>query len=321
MLYQYGILKQHRFSLPIINVGNLSVGGTGKSPHVEFFHHLLTPIYRPAIVSRGYHRTTKGVRIVTMATTALEVGDEPMQFKINFPDTTVVVAEQRALGIQEVLRISPTVNCILLDDAFQHWGIQATVQVLLTTFEEPFVNDWVLPMGRLREFRSGYKRADIIIVTKCPPTITTKQRNSYLQQIDNLKHQQIFFSYFNYQAPYALLNPKQTLSLDILKDAAILIVTAIAKTKYLEQFMCSHHLEPTYLCFPDHHHFKPADLDQIKKQGKGKYILITQKDATKLIAHQEYFQAHKLAIYVLPIEVEIAFGEAVLLKKRLLELM
>ncbi|BDS13607.1 tetraacyldisaccharide 4'-kinase [Aureispira anguillae] len=320
MMYKIGILTKTAFQLPVISVGNLSVGGTGKSPHVEFMHQLLTSDYSTAIVSRGYGRKSKGVREVHLDALAIEVGDEPLQFKLKYPKTTVIVAERRVLGVQKALTIAPTTNCILLDDAFQHWAIAPTVQVMLTTFDQPFFDNWVLPAGNLREFRRGYQRADFIIVTKCPASITEAQRASYIRAIQPLKHQKVFFSYFSYQTLYNLVDVKQTQTLIDLKKEKVLVVTGIADTTYLEQFMDRQEVAANYLRFPDHHHFSLTDLEHIKAQAAGRWIVITQKDATKLLHYGSYIQQNNLSVYVLPIEVTIAFDEKEALKQHLLRL-
>ena len=317
--YQQGFLVSKSFNFPVVNVGNLSVGGTGKSPHVAYFNNLLASSFAIAIVSRGYHRKTKGVQLVEENSLVENVGDEPLQLKQKFPETTVVVAEHRALGIQAVLEQNKSVNCILLDDAFQHWAIQAKVKILLTTFDQPFFEDWVLPMGRLREFKQGYQRADIIIVTKCPPTISLAQKAVFIQKINPLPHQDIFFSYFQYQSLYGLLNKEKNKEIKTIRGQKIILVTAIANTSYLEVYLKSYTSTIEHLRFLDHHYYTKKDLEKINRMAAGSLIITTEKDATKLRVHQSYIEEEGLQIYVLPIEVTIAFDEAELLKKILLE--
>lgn len=313
-LYESGLFKRTKFDIPVIAIGNLSVGGTGKSPHIEYFHQLLSPHYQLAIVSRGYKRKTKGVQIVALDSKAENVGDEPLQFKLKFPSTPIVVAEKRADGIQEILKQCPATNCILLDDALQHWAIQPSFQILLTTFDQPFFNDEVLPSGRLREFQSGYQRADMIIVSKCPSDISLEQKEQFLQKIQPLPHQQVFFSYFKYKEPYNLLNFNKKISFEDLKKQEILVLTAIADTAYLEDFIHKNCAKATYLSFPDHHFFNLADLKQATEKANGKIIICTEKDAVKLLAHQADILKQDLKIFVLPIGVEMAFGEKINLK-------
>ncbi|MFT5645657.1 MAG: tetraacyldisaccharide 4'-kinase [Aureispira sp.] len=316
--YSRGILESKFFELPIINVGNLSVGGTGKSPHVAYFNTLLSPRFTTAIVSRGYHRKTKGVQFVLEDSSVRGVGDEPLQLKQKFPKTTVVVAEHRAEGVEVILAQDKNINCILLDDAFQHWAIQAKVEILLTTFEQPFFGDWVLPMGRLREFRKGYQRADIIIVTKCSPSISQAQKVLLIQKIKPLPHQAVFFSYFQYQSLYQLFDVKERKEMTEVEGQKITLVTAIANTSYLEAYLESYASSIEHLRFLDHHYYTKKDLERIKKVAKGGLIITTEKDATKLRVHQLYLEKEGLKIYVLPIEVAIAFEEAKLLEANLL---
>jgi tetraacyldisaccharide 4'-kinase len=316
--YSRGIFVSKSFDLPIINVGNLSVGGTGKSPHVAYFNKLLLPNFTTAIVSRGYHRKTKGIQFVLENSSVRGVGDEPLQLKQKFPETTVVVAGHRASGVEVILDQNKDINCILLDDAFQHWAIQAKVDILLTTFDQPFFYDNVLPMGRLREFKQGYQRADIIIVTKCPPSISQAQKALFTQKIKPLAHQQVFFSYFQYQALYALLNVKERKEMSEVQGQKISLVTAIADTSYLEAYLQAYAGSIDHLRFSDHHYYTKKDLERIKKTAKGGLIITTEKDASKLKVHQSYIQEEGLLIYVLPIEVAIAFEEASLLEANLL---
>lgn len=319
ILYRGGILETKSFELPIINVGNLSVGGTGKSPHVAYFNTLLSPGFTTAIVSRGYHRKTKGVQFVLEDSLVRGVGDEPLQLKQKFPETTVVVAEHRAAGIEAILARNKNINCILLDDAFQHWAIQAKVEILLTTFEQPFFGDWVLPLGRLREFRQGYQRADIIIVTKCPRSISQAQKALFIQKINPLPHQAVFFSYFQYQSLYQLFDVIKRKEIKEVEGQKITLVTAIANTSYLEEYLESYASSIEHLRFLDHHYYTKKDLERIKTVAKGGLIITTEKDATKLRVHQSYLEKEGLKIYVLPIEVAIAFEEAKLLETNLLE--
>lgn len=167
-LYDSGKWHSATFNLPVINVGNLNVGGSGKTPHIEYIIALLRSQYKIATLSRGYGRKTKGFLIASESSSVTEIGDEPAQIKDKFPDIIVSVGEDRLLAIPQLLRKYPDTDVILLDDAFQHRSVRPGLNILLTTFDKPFYEDHVLPLGRLRESPQGYKRADIIIVTKCP---------------------------------------------------------------------------------------------------------------------------------------------------------
>ena len=310
-LHQWGILTQKTFVFPIINVGNLSVGGTGKSPHIEYIHQLLKKHYTHiAIISRGYRRKTKGLQILTANSTALDVGDEPLQFKIKYPQTTVAVAEKRATAIDHLLQSNNPPDCILLDDAFQHWGVQVPINILLSTFYAPFFDDQPLPAGRLREFSNGYKRAQIIIITKCPQQLSTQQKEHYINQIQALSHQHIFFSHFEYQALYRLGKPNDLIDCALLKDQSVCLFTAIASTQYLKQFLQEQNCTITSISFSDHHHFSEQNLLALCQQASNKLIITTEKDATKLYPYSNFIAKHQLSIYVLPIKVAFAEEEA-----------
>ena len=182
--YDTGLVKATKFSLPVISVGNLSVGGAGKSPHVEYLIELLKPYIDVATLSRGFMRKTKGFKLVKYQDTAESVGDEPLQYKRKYNDLVVAVSESRNTGIPMILQQHPNVQTILLDDAYQHRAVTPGLNILLTQFELPFTRDSLLPVGRLREWKAAYKRADIIIVTKCPKEITTDDKNKFIEEIN-----------------------------------------------------------------------------------------------------------------------------------------
>ena len=204
LLYRMGVLRSVKFDLPVISVGNLTVGGTGKSPHIEYLLNWLTEYLEVVVLSRGYGRKTEGYRKVTTLDTAQEVGDEPLQFKRKFPNTPISVSESRALGVPELVKNNPDTQCVLLDDAFQHLAVTPGLNIMLTEFNHPFTRDWLLPSGRLREWRNGYRRAEIIIVTKCPPDLSAKQRQEMIYEIDPYPRQRIYFS--QYQQYYSTKN-------------------------------------------------------------------------------------------------------------------
>ncbi|MFQ5448844.1 MAG: tetraacyldisaccharide 4'-kinase, partial [Saprospiraceae bacterium] len=229
--YRQNLLLSVKFNVPIISVGNLSIGGAGKTPHIEYLIRLLRPYLNVSTLSRGYRRNTQGFQIVNPQNTALEMGDEPLMFKKKFGDVFVTVSESRSLAIPEILGKHPRTQVILLDDAFQHRSVQPGLNILLTEYSRPFTRDFLLPSGRLREWRSAYRRADVIIVTKCPADIGPSERESLTAEIKPFSHQRIFFSSYRYLPPYYILNPKYRLELTADIDA--LLVCAIAGTDYL----------------------------------------------------------------------------------------
>lgn len=319
-LHDWHLLPQASFDKPIINIGNLAMGGTGKTPHVIWLAQWLAQSnIDTAIVSRGHGRKTKSVIWLDQQSTAMQVGDEPMLFQQYLPNTPIIVARKRVEGIRLALAERPQTKVILLDDALQHWGVVASFPILLTTFDRPFFRDNVVPFGYLRAKKSDYKRAKIILVTKCPTTISLAQKQEYLTAIKPTTEQQVFFSYYQYQLPYALFDQQKKASWQQLRAAPLLVVTAIATTDYLQQHVQEQHPSTTFLSFGDHHFFTSSDLRRIQQQHPKSTILVTEKDATKLRPHQELIQELGLTIYCLPIQVQIAFGEESVLKKILLK--
>src|SRR6201991_543475 len=192
------LLSSTAFNLPIICVGNLAVGGTGKSPMVELLIRTLSSRFEIAVLSRGYKRKTRGYALANESTTALDIGDEPMQFHLKFPNVAVAVGEERIVAIPQLLHDRPETQAIILDDAFQHRAVKAGLNVLLTDCSNLFTRDWWLPSGDLRDAPSSYRRADIIVVTKCPEDLTDDQRRTIATEIEPKPHQQVFFSTINY---------------------------------------------------------------------------------------------------------------------------
>ena len=307
LLYRIGVLRSVRFDLPVISVGNLSIGGAGKSPHIEYMLRWLDQYVNVAVLSRGYGRSTMGYRPVSTIDTAAEAGDEPLQFKRKFPDIPISVSESRALGIPELVKRNPDIQCVLLDDAFQHLAVTPGLNILLTEFSRPFTRDWLLPSGRLREGRFEYRRADLIIVTKCPPELTARQRQDMLREIDPFPRQRIFFSRYRYGLAYDLLRPDVRRPLDLQTD--VLLVSAIANTDYLLQHLGKTVNSVQALEYSDHHIFDEDDLNTVLRRfntmpGSRKIILTTEKDATRLELHQGFLWKHDLPVWVLPVEVE-----------------
>jgi tetraacyldisaccharide 4'-kinase len=320
LLYRTGVLRSVRFDLPVISVGNLTVGGTGKSPHIEYMIGWLSEYLDVAVLSRGYGRKTEGFRMVTTIDTVNESGDEPLQFKRKFPQIPISVSESRALGIPELVKRNPSTQCVLLDDAFQHLAVTPGLNIMLTEFSKPFTRDWLLPSGRLREWRHGYRRADVIIVTKCPADLTEAQRQKLIYEIDPYTWQRIYFSKYAYGTPYDMLRPDQRRPFDLNTD--VLLVSAIANTDYLLKYVGGEARSVQTIEYEDHHYFEEDELNDILKrfermERKEKIIITTEKDATRLELHADFFWKNNLPIYVLPVEVafcdndELAFQEDV----------
>ncbi len=306
LLYRIGALRSVRFDLPVISVGNLSIGGAGKSPHIEYLLRWMGQYVDVAVLSRGYGRKTAGYYAVNSFDTAEQVGDEPLQFKRKFPEAAISVSESRVLGVPELVKNNPGSQCVLLDDAFQHLAVTPGLNIMLTEFSRPFTRDWLIPSGRLREWRYGYRRADIIIVSKCPADMTPRQRRDILLEIDPYSHQQVFFSRYEYAQPYQLFHSENLRPLDLQTD--VLLLSAIANTDYLLTYLAEQVRSVQTMEFTDHHYFKEDDLNDLKKrfdriESKDKIIVTTEKDAARLELHRDYFFQNKLPVYVLPVEV------------------
>ncbi len=312
LFYKTGLLKSVAFNVPVIAVGNLSVGGAGKTPHVEYLIRLLKDYINVATLSRGYKRKTKGFRIIHPRNTAEDAGDEPLQYKRKYSDVVVTVAESRVMAIPEIMKFFPETQVILLDDAFQHRAIDPGLNILLTEYSHPFTSDFLLPSGRLREGRGNYKRADIIIISKCPPALTNSDKNEWIEKIQPLPHQQLFFSYYAYGNPYYIFNTQFRGKLT--DDIDVLLVCAIARSEYLISYLEEQVNSIVLLEFEDHHYFTKQDMNAIRAtfermESKRKVIITTEKDAMRLDLHRSFLIEHKLPLYALPIQVQFHFEE------------
>lgn len=274
--YDKQIFKSKSFDLPIIAVGNLSVGGTGKTPQIEYLIRLLQDNFKVATLSRGYKRETNGFVLANNSTTVKEIGDEPFQFFTKFPKLKVAVDANRINGINQLLRLDDTPDVILLDDAFQHRKVKAGFYILLTTYSELFCDDFILPFGNLREPSSGKKRANMIIVTKCPTDISELAMSEIKEKLD--VDVPVFFSKIEYdELVYSEIKPIRTSDI---KQAEKTIITGIAKP-----FPFISHLkkeDDLVLQFSDHHNFTEKEIDNIKKVSKNNAIITTEKDFMRL---------------------------------------
>jgi tetraacyldisaccharide 4'-kinase len=280
-LYDKQIFKSHTFEIPVIAVGNLSVGGTGKSPQVEHLIRLLSPQYKVAVLSRGYKRATKGFVLADAHATAESLGDEPFQFHRKFPDVSVAVDADRTHGIKQLIALKNP-DVILLDDAFQHRKVKAGFYILLTAYPDLYTDDFILPMGNLRESRSGANRADIIVVTKCPPTLSGSERNRIREKVNPNDKQQLFFTFIDYDD--FVFDDTTTQPVTAIRDQKKLLVAGIAKPKPF--FNHLRHDGDTVLEFPDHHAFTDSEIANIKQKAHGRKIITTEKDYVRLQQHQ-----------------------------------
>lgn len=286
LLFEVGFFKSTSFQIPVISVGNLSVGGTGKTPQIEYLIRLLSIGKRLAILSRGYKRNTTGFLSVNTTHTAKDVGDEPLQYFKKFKNLQVAVDENRVHGIEQLLASKYPPEIILLDDAFQHRKVTAGFSIVLTKYDDLFVDDFLLPTGNLRESRRGAKRADTLIVTKCPEEISNEEREQLTKKIRKYFQKSIFFSTIGY-ASVLKSNQNQEILLSELLLYDILLVTGIANSSPLVAYLESKKCRVQHLNFPDHYQFKDKDLQKIKNQftaisSEKKMILTTEKDFVRL---------------------------------------
>ena len=307
LLYRTGLLRRTRFSLPTIAVGNLSVGGAGKTPHTEHLVRTLAPYLPVGVLSRGYGRQTAGFRFVHASDSARDVGDEPLQIKRKFPTTPVAVAEDRVAGLSRLLQYAPSTKTVVLDDAFQHLAIEPALNLLLTEYDRPYWRDYLMPSGRLREWRSSADRADAIVVTKCPGKLDQAARNEIIRAADPRQEQRVFFSRYRYGVPWLLLDPRYRSELQA--DWEVLLVTAIARVDYLLDFLEPRVHRVHEMSFDDHHDFTEHDMGRMVRvfrelESTNKLILTTEKDAVRMQVHQDFLEKQRLPLFALPIEVE-----------------
>jgi len=281
-LFDKGILKSYSFDVPIIAVGNLSVGGTGKTPQIEYLIRLLSPNYKVATLSRGYKRQSKGFVLADSTSNAEILGDEPFQFYSKFKNIQVAVDADRKNGIEQLLSQTNKPDIILLDDAFQHRKVKAGFYILLTSYGDLYSNDFMLPTGNLRESRSGAKRADIIVVTKCPANLSLDEQNKIkrflLRRNDKVKNQELYFSYIDYDD--SVYSEDKILKVSEIKNVDKLLLAGIAKPESFFGYL--QHGNEECLTYPDHHHFTEKDLLEIKNKSQNKIIITTEKDFVRL---------------------------------------
>lgn len=277
-LFDKGILKSYSFDVPIIAVGNLSVGGTGKTPQIEYLIRLLSPKYKVATLSRGYKRQSKGFVLADSSSNAAILGDEPFQFYTKFNNIQVAVDADRKNGIQQLLSLPEKPEVILLDDAYQHRKVKAGFYILLTSYGDLYSDDFMLPTGNLRESRSGAKRANVVIVTKCPATLSLDEQKKIKANLNLDSNQELYFSYIDYDD--SVHSGGKVLKVSEIKNVDKLLLAGIAKPEpffgYLQQD------KDECLTYPDHHYFTEKELLEIKNKAQNKIIITTEKDFVRL---------------------------------------
>jgi len=304
--FDKGVFQTTFFAIPTIVVGNLNVGGTGKSPQIEYLIRLLKDDYKVAVLSRGYKRKTKEFQIADKNSTARQIGDEPLQFYKKFNDIIVAVDADRVNGINQLSLQEPKPKVVLLDDAFQHRQVQPGFVILLTSYGSLYVDDTVLPAGNLREKKEGAKRAQVIIVTKCPDQLTEDEQFEISKKLRPELHQTVFFTKIQYSD--VVVGGGGKINLTELKNHRVLLVTGIANPKPLTGFLKGKNIDFKHIKFPDHHDFSRADLKKIDAElGAIKFdkkiILTTEKDYVRNFSEKDK------NVYYLAIQTEFLDNE------------
>lgn len=292
-LYDKEIFKSYSFDLPIIAVGNLSVGGTGKTPQIEYLIRLLSNKYKVATLSRGYKRKSEGFVLADENANATILGDEPFQFYQKFPKVQVAVDANRKNGIEQLLNQNTKPEIILLDDAFQHRKVKAGFYILLTAYNDLYADDYILPTGNLRESRTGAKRANIVVVTKCPANLSLDEQKSIKSKLKLSQNQELYFTYIDYDS--SIFSEEKQLQVSDIKNVDKLLLAGIAKPEPFFNHLKKENDE--VLVFPDHHHFSEKDILEIKKKAQNNIIITTEKDYVRLKG-----QLPKEQLFYLPIK-------------------
>ena len=317
MMFDCGMLHSESFDIPVISVGNLTVGGTGKTPHSEYLVKLLQDKFQIGLLSRGYKRKTRGYLLANADTTMPEIGDEPYQMKQKFPNIHLAVDKNRRRGIHKLAdETKPEADVIILDDAYQHRYVTPGINILLMDYHRLICFDALLPAGRLREHKFNKRRADIVIVTKCPKSITPMEKRGISRSLALYPWQKLFFSTFQYGKLYNLFDrSRPEIALEQLKEThpSILLLTGIGSPEQME-YDLSQFTTFKSLKFSDHHNFKKKDITSIENAfndltGENRLIITTEKDATRLMQCDGISEAVKDSLYVLPVEVAIMNDE------------
>ena len=277
LMYDKNHFKSTSFSFPIIAIGNLSTGGTGKTPMTEYVIDLLKDSYEIAVLSRGYKRKTKGFILADSKSTVMDLGDEPYQMHLKFKKVDLAVDADRVRGINLLKEQNNNIDVVLLDDAFQNRAVKAGFYILLTAFDDLFIDDFLLPTGSLREFKSGVNRADVIIVSKTPENTTEKVRQSVSKRLEHY-NKPIFFSEIIYSE--MLISQTESINLNSLKDKKVTLVTGIANPKPLKDFLVRKGIVYDEIEFEDHHNFSTSEISQLENLDT--FIITTEKDYVRM---------------------------------------
>ena len=315
-LFDVGLRKSHAFTVPIISVGNITVGGTGKTPHVEHLIRMLQQEGKVAVLSRGYKRKTSGFVRADENSTARDIGDEPCQMKRKFPNAIVAVDAKRVRGIERLTTEEPDIDVILLDDAFQHRQVKPGINILLVDYHRLIIYDKLLPAGRLREPLKGKNRADIVIVTKCPKTLNPMEFRVLTKAMDVYPYQHLYFTttkYGNLQPLFPNYNKGTRAIADIGADKHVLLLTGIASPRQLAEDLAPQTSHITPITFADHHAFRRKDVARINRTFEAmpspKCIITTEKDAVRLTAVEGFSDEVRQSLFVLPVSIDFMLNQ------------
>lgn len=307
LLYDWGVFSSVTFDFPVIAVGNLSMGGEGKTPHVEYLVRLLKDEFKIGVLSRGYKRTTRGFLLAGSDSVAAEIGDEPVQMSKKFPDILVAVDENRVHGINQLKNLYPEIDVIILDDAFQHRSVKPGLSILLTDFHHLYVDNHIFPVGTLREFRCGAKRADVVIVSKSPKPLSPLEVRYISERLGLRAYQKLYFSYISYSdlKPFPGVMPEKLPE----KISSVLLFAGIGNIYPLQEYLQRQFSFVEVLRFSDHHRYTRNDLETIaghfhRMLGKEKIIVTTEKDMVRLAYPELPPILTDLPLFYIPIEVK-----------------
>ena len=322
VFYDAGIFSSKKFDVPVICIGNLTTGGTGKTPHIEYLLRILKNNFIIATLSRGYGRNTKGFIVAKPGMTTEILGDEPLQYSLKFPEVIISVGENRARAIEKLLSAFPGIEIILMDDGFQHRAVKPGFSILLTEYSNLFTKDHLLPAGNLRENKSGFKRANVLVVTKCPELNET-EKQKIINEIAPLPLQHVLFSHFCYDEliPFSSTNAK--INLSQFKEFQVLLLTGIANPESIIEFMNANVAHLHQVNFPDHHSFSKNDIEALKKKFNNivadkKIIITTEKDFMRLKKESLKELILDLPFYYLPVKVDFALNDKKILDEKIL---
>jgi tetraacyldisaccharide 4'-kinase len=300
IFFEIGIFKENKFNIPIIGVGNITVGGTGKTPHSQYISELLQKKFKIAILSKGYGRKTKEFKYVNINSNCNEVGDEPLQMKKNLPKEIVAVDHKRVNGLNKIMKEHPSVNCIILDDAFQHRSVKIGFNILLCDYNNPIYKDHMMPVGLLRESKKGIERADCVVISKCPENLTLEESNRIKKKLKFTK--EVFFSKVVYDKIVSL-NGNKTIKKSSIKK--VLLVTGIANSSPIIEYLEKLNIQIKHIKYKDHFNYQKKDINKIidiyKREISEIIILTTEKDAQKMKVFEEL---SKFPVYYLKVSID-----------------